>query len=64
MKKLIRTGKFLRLLDSDNNLSISNITVIIMMTKIVMAPANSMQDVGLAIAAILPYVTKKIQGKQ
>lgn len=64
MKKLIRAGQFLRLLDSNNNLSISNIAVILMMTKILVAPAVNSQDIGLAIAALLPYITKKMKGQQ
>lgn len=64
MNKILRVGKFLRILDSTNNLSISNITLIIIITKIAMAPVNSIQDAGLAIAAILPYAAKKMKGNQ
>lgn len=63
MNKLIRVGKFLRILDGENNLSISNITVMLMMTKVLATPALSMADIATALVALLPYTVKKIKGK-
>jgi len=63
IKKLVRVGQFLRLLDGQNNLSISNLVVILMMGKILVTPALSMADIAAALAALLPYSIKKIQGK-
>ena len=62
MKKLVRVGKFLRILDSNNDLSISNLTAIVVITKLAMTPATNMQDAALALVAILPYAAKKIKG--
>lgn len=63
VNKLIRVGQFLRLLDGQNNLSISNLVVILMMGKILVTPALSMTDIAAAVTALLPYSLKKIQGK-
>lgn len=63
MDKLIRAGKFFRLLDEQCNLSISNLTVIIMMTKVVTTPALNMVDIASAMVALLPYTVKKFKGR-
>lgn len=63
MDKLIRAGKFVRLLDEQNNLSISNLTVIIMMAKILTTPALSMVDIASAMVGLLPYTVKKFKGR-
>lgn len=63
IKKLVRVGHFTRLLDGQNNLSISNIVVILMMCKVMVTPALSMADIAAAITALLPYSLKKIKGK-
>lgn len=63
ISKLVRVGQFLRLLDGQNNISISNLVVILMMGKILVTPALSMADIAAALAALLPYSLKKIQGK-
>lgn len=59
MKKLIRVGRFFRILDGDNNLSISNIAAVLMIGKIMVTPALGANDIGLALVSLLPYVTKK-----
>lgn len=63
MRRLIRVGQFFRLLDGQNNLSISNLVVILMMSKILVTPALSMADIAAAVTALLPYTIKKIKGK-
>jgi len=63
MKYLIRVGQFFRLLDERNNLSISNLVVILMMSKILTTPALSMADIATALTAMIPYTVKKIKGK-
>jgi len=63
MNKLIRLGQFFRLLDERNNLSISNLVVILMMSKILTTPAISMADIATALTAMIPYTVKKIKGK-
>ena len=63
MKYLIRVGQFFRLLDDRNNLSISNLVVILMMSKILTTPAISMADIATALTAMIPYTVKKIKGK-
>ena len=61
VKVLVRVGQFTRILDSSNNLSISNITAMLMLAKVMTAPTVSMQGAGLALAAVLPYITKKVK---
>lgn len=63
MDKLIRFGQFVRLLDENNNLSISNLVVILMIGKIFVTPALSMADIAAATTALLPYSIKKFKGK-
>lgn len=63
MEKLIKLGKFTRLLDEQGNISISNLTAMIMMGKVLTTPALSMQDIALALVALIPYTTKKAKGK-
>ena len=62
MEKLIKTGRFLRILDEENRISISNMAAILMMGKI-LTPAVSMQDIALGMTAFLPYIVKKVKGK-
>jgi len=63
MKYLIRTGQFLRILDEQQNLSISNLIVMLMMFKVMTTPALSMADIATAVTALLPYTVKKLKGK-
>lgn len=63
MEKLIKLGKFSRILDENGNISISNLTAMIMMGKVLTTPALSMQDIALALVALIPYTTKKAKGK-
>lgn len=63
MNKLIRLGQFFRILDSSNNLSISNLIVILMAVKIMTTPALSMADIAAALTSLLPYTVKKFKGK-
>ena len=63
MNKLIRLGQFLRLLDGSNNLSISNLIVILMAVKIMTTPALSMADIAAALTSLLPYAVTKMKGK-
>ena len=63
MDKLVKFGKFTRILDSEGNISISNLTAIMMMVKVLSTPALSMQDIAVALVALAPYTAKKIKGK-
>lgn len=63
MNKLIRVGKFVRLLDGQNNLSISNIIVVLMMYKVMSTEAINMTDMAATITALVPYSIKKFKGK-
>ncbi len=59
MKKLIKTGQFLRILDEQGQLSISNLAAILMLFKIATTPALSMADISLAMVGLIPYMSKK-----
>ena len=59
MDKLIKVLKFLRLLDSNNLLSLTNISVMLVMSKIVTTQATSMQDVALSMIPLMSYMHKR-----
>jgi len=61
MEKIKRVGRFFRILDNENNLSISNIAAILMLGKIMVTPALGANDIGLALVSLMPYVTKKLK---
>ena len=64
MEKLIKAGKFLRLLDEQGNLSISNVAAMMMLFKIATTPALSMADISLAMVGLIPYMSKKFVNKK
>ena len=64
MKKLIKAGQFLRILDEQGQLSISNLAAILMLYKIATTPALSMADISLAMVGLIPYMSKKFINKQ
>ena len=63
MEKLIKAGKFIRVLDSEGNISISNIAAVMMLAKIAVTPALSMQDISLAFVGLIPYTMKNFKKK-
>lgn len=60
MSSLIKVGQFFRLLDDDGLLSLTNISVMISLYKLVTAPATSYTDVGTVVASLLAYSAKKV----
>lgn len=57
-----RVLNFLSLLDRDGNLSISNVAVIVCVTKIAAAPKFSIEEVGALLVALLNYAHKRQVG--
>ena len=59
MEKLLRVGKFFRLIDEQNNLSITNIMVMIAAYKLMSAPVIGFQDVAVGAVALMGYMHKR-----
>lgn len=57
---LVQIGQFLRLLDENNQLSLTNITVYITIVKLATAPVTNYTDIAALIAALSTYTAKKI----
>jgi hypothetical protein len=56
MKKIL---KFFNLTDKDGNLSITNIAVIVLITKIALAPDMDWPTVGALLASMMNYMNKR-----
>lgn len=56
---LIKILNFFSLLDEAGNLSITNLAVIVCVTKIATAPEFSMAEMGALIATLLNYIHKR-----
>lgn len=55
----LRVLQFFNLLDNDKNLSISNVAVIVCVTKIAIAPEFSITEVGALLVSLLNYAHKR-----
>ena len=65
MNIVLRVLSFLRVTDENNNLSLTNLAVILMLTKIMTTPALSMQDIAIAAVPLMNYAYKrKISSEQ
>lgn len=60
MSFLISVGKFFRLLDDDGLISLTNLSVMISLYKLLMTPATSYVDVGTVVTSLLAYTAKKV----
>lgn len=58
--KLKAVGKFTRLIDSDNTLSLTSIALVIILFKIALAPGISLTEIGGLFIALLSYQSKKV----
>lgn len=58
-EKLRRFLEFIRLLDSDNNISLTNIMIILCLYKTATAPVLSMRDLSLFVIPMLSYIHKR-----
>jgi len=56
MKKIL---KFLNVVDREGNLSITNIAVIVLLTKIAIAPDMDWPTVGALLASMMNYMNKR-----
>ena len=59
MEKVFKILKFFRLVDNDNLLSITNISVMVMVAKIAATQATSMQDMAMGVVALMSYMHKR-----
>lgn len=59
VQKIARTLRFLNLLDRDNNLSISNIAVCIVLFKLAVTPSLSLIDAGTLLVTLMNYAHKR-----
>jgi hypothetical protein len=60
MSFLVKIGQFFRVLDDDGLLSLTNISVMISLYKLLTAPATSYVDVGTVVTSLLAYTAKKV----
>lgn len=59
----VNLGRFLRLIDEQNCLSLTNIAVYIALVKISLIQDMQMMDAGLILISLLNYAGKKVIGK-
>lgn len=57
---LVQIGQFLRLLDENNQLSLTNITVYITIVKLATSPVTNYTDIAALVAALSTYTAKKV----
>jgi len=60
LQYLVKVGQWLRLLDDNAQLSLTNISVMISLYKLAAAPSTSFTDVGTVVASLLAYTAKKV----
>lgn len=61
MNYIKKALKFLNLVDRSGNLSITNIAVIVCITKIAMAPEFSMAEIGALLVSLMNYAHKRVE---
>jgi hypothetical protein len=59
MKVVYKILRFFNLVDKGNNLSITNIALVVVLTKIVIAPSFSIEECGVLMLALLNYAHKR-----
>jgi hypothetical protein len=59
-----RLLKFLSLVDRSGNLSITNIAVIVCITKIAIAPTFTVTEVGALMLSLFNYAHKRIESNK
>lgn len=57
---LLKIGQFIRIIDEDGVLSLTNITVYISMYKLLTSPVTSYTDIAALVASLGTYTAKKI----
>ncbi len=62
--KLLKFGQFVKVIDYDKTLSLTNLAVWVVLVKLATAKeAISPIDIGALIGTLLPYQAKKLIGK-
>jgi len=60
MKIINKILKFFRLVNGDNNLSLTNIACIIILFKLALIPQYGLEDLGVLFVVLLNYSAKKV----
>jgi len=60
MKYFLRILRFLRLTDEQDNLSLTNIAVMLIIVKLALLQEYGLQDLGVLLVALLTYTAKKV----
>lgn len=58
-KFFISLGRFFRLLDENNVLSLTNIILILVVVKLMMTPDTSLENIGVILLGLMNYVHKR-----
>lgn len=64
MQKIISFLNFFNLLDSQNRLSITNVAVLIILGKMILAPSVSLTEVGALLISFINYGHKRFTNAQ
>ena len=59
MKMLMKVGKFFRFIDNNNQLSITNIALMVVLIKLSLSPTTSLTETGTLLIALGNYAHKK-----
>ena len=60
MAMLVRIGQFLRIVDDNGVISITNLSMYAALFKILTAPATSLADAGMLLTTLAAYSAKKV----
>jgi hypothetical protein len=60
IKALAAVGRFLRILDDGNQLSLTNIAVYITLYRLATSPVTNYTDIAALLAAMGTYTVKKV----
>ncbi len=61
-KQVMRALQFLRIVDEKNNLSITNLAIMITLGAMLMRPEIQAMDIGALVAALVAYQAKRFTG--
>ena len=61
-KQVLRALQFLRIVDEKNNLSITNLAIMITLGAMLMRPEIQAMDIGALVAALVAYQAKRFTG--
>lgn len=62
--KLEATLKFLKIIDEDKTVSLTSVALIVVLGKLVVAPAMGITEIGALLVALMSYQGKKVINHQ